>query len=68
MGTVKIRGFTQCDPERKPRVTEEILRIALAYDKRYGTNEYPRLLKRSHEESWDACEELHERYGYGQTD
>lgn len=62
MGTLLIRGFTPIDPERKPRVTEEILRIALAYDKRYGTNEYPRLLKRSHEESWDVCNEMIEKY------
>lgn len=61
MGTIKIRRFTSCDFESKPRVTEEVLRIALAYDKRHGTNEYDRLLKRYYEETWDACEELFDR-------
>lgn len=61
MGTIKIRGFTPCDFESKPRVTEEVLRIALAYDKQHGTNEYDRLLKRHYEETWDACEELFDR-------
>lgn len=65
MGTGKILIFAPCNPERKPRVTEEILRIASACDKKYGTYEYDRLFKRYYEETYDACEELFERYGHG---